>query len=479
MPADTAPTLLVIDDDHLVRRAVSRTLSAQGFRVLTAADGSQGLDILAEDEVDVALIDIGLPGMDGLEVLRTAQHVSPLTECVIFTGQGNISTAYSSLDAGASDYFEKPIRDWQRFQQVLRRAAQIRRLKKEKRQLQRRVFESDSGDLIGNHSSMVALRRLIRSVAGSSASILVYGESGTGKELVAESIHRESGRKGQFVKINCASFPADLMESELFGWEKGAHSTATSAKPGLFEVAEDGTILLDEIGEMPFDLQAKLLRVLEGHSIRRLGGTRETTVNARVLAATNRDLAGAVREGRFRQDLFFRINVIRIDVPPLRDRREDVALLTYHFIQQFNESERRSVRRVPQSVLARLEAHDWPGNVRELRNILHRAVLLSTGEDLDLSSVGPGLPHPNAAASFVDTTEHGSEVELGGVFDLAYTAAKAEVLSAFTVRYLKHHLAQAGGNITRAAEATGMARPNFKRLMRRYGVEVPKGPTTG
>ncbi len=470
------PTLLVIDDDHLVRRAVSRTLSSQGFRVLTAGDGPEGLDLLATDDVDVALIDIGLPGMDGLEVLRTAQHVSPTTECIIFTGQGNISTAYSSLDAGASDYFEKPIRDWQRFHQVLRRATQVRRLKKEKRLLESRV-DGSTGALIGNARSMVELRRLIRSVAQSSASVLIIGESGTGKELVAEAVHHESGRKGQFVKINCASVPPDLMESELFGWEKGAHSTATQSKPGLFEVAEDGTILLDEIGDMPVDLQAKLLRVLEGRSMRRLGGTRETPVNARVLAATNQDLSKRIRDGKFRQDLFFRINVISIQVPPLRDRSEDVALLAYHFIKQFNESEGREVRRLDSEILRRLEAHDWPGNVRELRNVLHRAVLLSRGEELDLAALtfvgSSGAPSP--VEQVLDAAPHGLDSELHGIFDEPYSVAKADVVRAFTVRYLKHRLAQAGGNITRAAEASSMQRPNFKRLMKRFGVEVPGG----
>jgi len=469
----TAPTLLVIDDDPLVRRAVSRTLSAQGFRVLTAGDGPEGLDVLTSDEVDVALIDIGLPGMDGLTVLRNALQLCPSTECIIFTGQGNISTAYQSLDAGASDYFEKPIRDWQRFQQVLRRATQVRRLKKEKQILERRV-EGETGILIGNSQPMVRLRSMVRSVATSSASILIVGESGVGKELVAEAIHYESARKGQFVRINCASVPPDLMESELFGWEKGAHSTATHSKPGLFEIAEDGTILLDEIAEMSYELQAKLLRVLENRAFRRLGGTREIYVNARVLAATNQNMDNAIATGRFRRDLYFRINVITIDVPPLRERREDVALLTYHFIKQFNETEERQVRRVSPALLAKLELYDWPGNVRELRNMLQRAVLLSTGDELEAGALDGVLV--SSVSPVDELLGHGPPrhpEDVPELFSLDYTDAKAEVLQAFTRRYLKHHLGRAGGNITRAADSSGMLRPNFKRLMKRFGVEVP------
>lgn len=473
MNDDSRPILLVIDDDHLVRRAVSRTLTAQGFHVLTAGDGPEGLGVLSANEVDVAIIDIGLPGMDGLEVLRQAQAMSPLTECIILTGQGNISTAYASLDAGASDYFEKPIHDWQRFQQVLRRATQVRRLKRERRVLTKRFLDDGPRKLIGNSRVMQELRELIAAVSKSSASILIHGESGTGKELVGEAIHRESGKKGQFVRINCASFPADLMEGELFGWEKGAHSTATQSKPGLFEVAQDGTILLDEIGEMPFDLQAKLLRVLEGRTIRRLGGTRETPVNARVVASTNRDLSRAVKEGRFRQDLFFRINVIQIRVPPLRDRKDDIALLTYNFIQVFNEDEARGVRRVSADFLERLERYEWPGNVRELRNLLHRAVLLAEGEELSaLSLEGSQAANPQPAS--VSGRSPGLPDEMEALFHMAYADAKREVVGAFTAAYLRRKLGEAGGNITRAADASDMLRPNFKRLMRRHSVDVPK-----
>ena len=467
------PTLLVVDDDLLIRRAVERMLTAQGYRVLSAGEGTEALALMAKHDVDVALIDLQLPGISGLDLLRQLRAENPSTECIIFTGHGDVSTAFSSLEAGASDYFEKPIRDWQRFQQVLRRAAEVRRLKKETIRLQRKV-KRPQNHLIGNSPAMEAVRQLVSSVAASSASILIMGESGVGKELVAEAIHVESGREGEFVRINCASVPHDLIEGELFGWEKGAHSTATQSKEGLFEVAGTGTVMLDEIGDMPYDLQAKLLRVLESRKFRRLGGTKEKDFNARIVAATNMNLTKAIASGKFRQDLYFRINVVTIPVPTLRERREDIPLLSYHFVRMFNQSEGRTVRHVQPAVLAKLEAHDWPGNIRELRNVLHRAVLLSVGTELDERALGPGFSGPTVPLDQMmpvnDTT-----LDLPDLFDMPYSEAKGEVVNAFTIRYLKRRLAQAGGNITRAADASGLLRPNFKRLMKQYEVAVPQG----
>ena len=468
------PTLLVIDDDPLMRRSVQRTLSSQGYRVLVAASGREGLETLSAERIDVALVDLEMPEMDGLEVLRMARKTSPATECIILTQEGDIATAYSSLDAGASDYFEKPIQDWQRFQQVLRRATEVRRLKDEKELLHTQA-ERRGTRLIGNSPELDRVRHLVHSVAKSTASILILGESGVGKELVAEAIHEESCRHGQFVRINCASVPGELIEGELFGWEKGAHSMATSSKQGLFEVAEAGTMLLDEIGDMPLDLQAKLLRVLESRRFRRLGGTKELSTDVRILAATNFDLSKRISAGLFRADLYYRLNVLTIPVPTLRERRDDVALLTYHFIKMFNASEARGVRRVDKHVLQRLEAYDWPGNVRELRNVLHRAVLLSTDEALDPNAVEDAIgPVGDTLESVVDFPMSSGVAEpLPDLLALHYAEAKQTLVRAFTVRYLSDRLAHAGGNITRAADASGMLRPNFRRLMKQFDVEVP------
>jgi DNA-binding NtrC family response regulator len=396
-------------------------------------------------------------------------------ECIIFTGQGDVSTAFSCLEAGASDYFEKPIRDWQRFQQVLRRATEVRRLRKETQRLQRRVPRHETS-LIGAAPAMEQVRALVASVARSTASILIVGESGAGKELVAEAIHAESGRGGEFVRINCASVPHDLIEGELFGWERGAHSTATQPKEGLFEVAAGGTVMLDEIGDMPVDLQSKLLRVLESRKFRRLGGTREKEMNARVVAATNMNLEQAIRTGKFRGDLYYRINVVSIPVPPLRDRRQDIPLLTYHFVRQFNEAEERNVRHVHPEVLARFEAYDWPGNVRELRNVLHRAVLLTTGVELGPDALGPQFaPAPPREALASAKPDHPAAGFSAAWLDLDYADAKKEMVHWFTTAYLRRKLARHAGNISKAAESSGLLRPNFKRLMNQFDVAAPNG----
>jgi DNA-binding NtrC family response regulator len=453
-------------------------LTNQGYKVLSAAEGNQALSLLHANDVDVALIDLHLPGMSGIDVLKRVRADSPSTECIIFTGQGDVTTAFSSLDAGASDYFEKPIRDWQRFQQVLRRAAEVRRLKRETQRLQKRVKRPQS-PLIGNSPAMEAVRQFVASVAASSASILIVGESGVGKELVAEAIHLDSGRGGEFVRINCASVPHDLLEGELFGWEKGAHSTATQSKEGLFEVANGGTVMLDEVGDMPYDIQAKLLRVRESRKFRRLGGTKEKDMNARVVAATNQDMERHIQQGKFRRDLYFRINVVTVPVPPLRERREDIPVLTYHFVRQFNEAEGREVQRISPAVLARLEACEWPGNIRELRNVLHRAVLLSTGPELGIDALGPGFASQAPALETVLEETESTDGIPSDLYDLPFSDAKGEVVNAFTVKYLKRRLNQAGGNITRAADASGLLRPNFKRLMKQFDVNVPQGNDEG
>lgn len=466
-----APTILVVDDDPLVLRAVRRTLTSQGYSVLCAASGSEAVAISKENEVDVALIDLVLGDMDGLAVLKVVKAQHPAAECLIVTGVADVTSAHKSLEQGASDYFEKPIKDWVRFNQVLRRAAELCRLKKDKELLQRRMDSQLSG-LLGRSKAMQPVRQMVERVADSKASILLIGESGVGKEVISEAIHRLSGRKGAFVKLNCAAVPAELLEAELFGFAKGAHSTAHKEKPGLFETAEDGTILLDEIGEMAYDMQAKLLRVLENSTFRRIGETAERVMTARVLAATNANLQDAIDRGRFREDLYHRLNVIKVHIPPLRRRREDIPMLVLRFIDHFNKQEARNVRRVPDAVMKRLGAYTWPGNVRELRNVIHRAVLLSVDSDLSDASIGDALSGRSEDPVTARPSQPGIDPQIA-IFDQSYAHAKATVVEGFTVRYLTHLLMRNGGNVTRAAADAGMQRPNFRRLMRQFGVAVP------
>ena len=335
-------------------------------------------------------------------------------------------------------------------------------MKKEKEILQRRMDSQLSG-LLGRSKAMQPVRQMVERVADSRASILLMGESGVGKEVIAEAIHRLSGRKGTFVKINCAAVPAELLEAELFGYAKGAHSTAHQSKSGLFETAAHGTILLDEIGEMAYDMHS---------TFRRIGETDERRMTARVLAATNANLQDAIDRGRFREDLYHRLNVIKVHIPPLRRRREDIPMLVYRFIDHFNGQEARNVRRVPDAVMDRLRSYSWPGNVRELRNVIHRAVLLSVDSDLSGSSLGDALSGRPEEPTTARPSQPGIDPQID-IFDQPYSNAKAAVVEGFTVRYLTHLLMRNGGNVTRAAAEAGMQRPNFRRLMRQYGVTSP------
>ena len=472
-----SPTILVIDDDPQVLRAIAHTLGKQGYTVLTALDGELALELVNANEVHVCLIDMNLPRWNGLEVMRKILEADPHMECIIFTEEADTNIAYRSIQEGASDYFEKPIRDWQRFQQVLRRAGQFRNLRQEKHQLESELKALvRSSSLIGRSKGIEEIRKLVFAVATTSTSVLLEGEPGVGKEVVAEELHRASGRNGRFVSINCANLDANRLESNLFGHEKGAFTGAHQAKPGLFEIAENGTVLLDEVGEMPYELQAQLLRVLESRRFRRMGGTQEKAMSARIVCATNRDLREAIDNKEFREDLLYRINVFTIPIPPLRERPEDIAPLTYFLISKLNESMKRNIRRVPSDFMRKLEQHIWPGNVRELRNVIERTMILCDGESLEVAA----LPdHMHARKPLVSMNPSSSALNSTGLpemyRDMPLSAAKEQVVQDLVRRYLVHRLNEAGGNITRAAQASGMQRPNFKREMKKYGVDVPKG----
>jgi len=455
--------VLIIDDDGLVRRAVRRSISALGYDVLEAYNGEEGLAQLAAHHVDVALVDMWMPGISGLEVLTRARSVSPDTECVVVTGHGDVETATRCLEAGAADYFEKPISDWPRFQQVLKRAAEFATLRRETQSLR---DEGGEGLLLGHSAAMSDVRFKLKRMAGSSAPVLLHGESGTGKELVARTLHKLSGRSGAFVGVNVGALPEQLLESELFGAKQGAHSTAMTDRDGYFAQADQGTLLLDEIGEMSPHMQVKLLRALESREFQPLGAGRTQPLTARVIAATHRDLVAEVRAGRFRNDLLYRLHVLELRLPPLRERGGDVALLTYRFVHEFNQVEARNVQRVTPEALRKLEARPWPGNVRELRNVIRRAVILAPGEELTddlLTEVGDGTP-----LSQVGTADD----PFGPWVPLEYGKAKEEAMGAFTRAYLVHHLRVGDGVVAKAARSAGMQRPNFRRLMTRYGVEA-------
>jgi two-component system, NtrC family, response regulator AtoC len=442
--------VLVIDDDPLVRRSIRRVLTTLGYEVSEAEDGESGLDMLSALQPDVALVDVRMPGIGGIEVLSRAKVTAPGTDCIVVTGHGDVEIASQSLLAGASDYFEKPIHDWQRFQQVLRRAVEIARLRRENQRLR----DDDEELLFGPSEEMQALRERVRQVAASTATALVLGESGSGKDLVAKVIHRRSGRTGPYVPANCGGI---------------------SVLDGLFREADDGTLFLDEIGDLPIDLQGHLLRAIEQRTYRLTGGE-ERPLTARIVAATHKDLRTEAAEGRFRTDLLFRIDVLRVEVPPLRLRVGDIVPLVYRFIDEFNHTETRAVRRVSPEALRLLEQWTWPGNVRELRNVLHNAVVMCHGEEVgtdDLRGIGQGSTLRRTPSPAGGPREAAGP--FGALLELKYAEAKERAVEWFTDAYLQYHLASTDGNITQAAERAGMARPNFSRLMRRFGIEPQKG----
>jgi DNA-binding NtrC family response regulator len=383
--------ILIVDDEAIVAETISEMLEGWGYETAVASDGRAGLAAVEEFYPSVVVSDVYMPNLDGFGLLRGVRELHPETAVILLTGQGTVEMALRAIqEEGAFHYFEKPI-DFAKLRFVVERAVEFAEARRENVALRRQLRDRGAfGELVGTSDPMRQIYALIEQVAPSSASVLITGESGTGKELVARTIHNLSPRKNSgFVAINCSAIPETLMESELFGHERGAFTGAATRRLGCFEIANGGTLLLDEISEMPVSLQAKLLRVLEDRKIRRLGGTHEVPVDVRVLAATNRDPAEAVEEGSFREDLLYRLNVIAIDLPPLRLRKDDIPLLSQHLVAQLAERHARPARFLSADAVEALQSHTWPGNVRELRNVIERAVIICSGETIERHHLAP------------------------------------------------------------------------------------------
>ncbi|NPB09826.1 MAG: sigma-54-dependent Fis family transcriptional regulator [Thermodesulfobacteria bacterium] len=381
-------SILIIEDNPDEALLLQSTLQESGYHVETAYDGTEGIEKLENSFFDVVITDLAMPKMGGLEVLEYIVENTPETICIILTGHGTIKGAVEAIKKGAYDYLTKPVRK-EEITLVLEKALETRRLRRENEYLRRRLWQEwGYGEIIGKSQPMRQVFSLIEKVADTDSTILILGESGTGKELVARAIHQASHRRdGPFIPVNCGAIPEELLESELFGHEKGAFTGAIKTRVGRFELAHGGTIFLDEVSEMSPKLQVKLLRVLQERTFERVGGTRPIQVDIRVIAATNRDLEKEVREGRFREDLYYRLNVIPIKLPPLRERREDIPLLIEHFLKRFAKRKNREVTGISREALECLMRHDWPGNVRELENVIERMVILSNNEILALEDV--------------------------------------------------------------------------------------------
>jgi DNA-binding NtrC family response regulator len=467
-------TILVIDDERELISSIRKILTRQGMTVHGAGSGEEGLLQLQGDEPpDLVLTDLMMPGIGGLEVLRSVRRKHPTVPVVLMTAYATIETAVQAVREGAWDYLAKPFTADQLVLTV-QRALKHRRLEDENRalraQLGARGASEDLG-ILGESQPIARLRQLVGRVGPTDLSVLITGESGTGKEVVAKALHASSKRSRKpFVPVDCAAIPANLMESELFGHERGAFTGASGRRKGLVEAADGGTFFLDEIGEMSADVQVKLLRLLQERQFRRVGGTDILSADLRVVAATNRELEKMVREGGFREDLFHRLNVVHLHLPPLRTRREDVPVLLQHFIERFTAEAGRPSLRMGAGVVEVLTAYDWPGNVRELVNCARFVSSLAPGPELRLADLPPRLRSlasgpraPEAAAA----AEQGSAPGVTIRYDLPYKKAKRLWLEVFEFAYVSRLLQDHGGNVSHAARAAGIDRKSIQRLMKR------------
>ncbi len=393
------PTLLIVDDEAKMLRLLRLRLEADGYTVLTAPDAGQAQALLAAQPVDLLLTDLRLPGAGGLELLAAAKHQDAALPVVVMTAHGSVETAVEAMKAGASDYLLKPFA-LDELEMVLRKELDVRALRHENQALRAQLdARYDYPNIIGRGPAMRAVLELVERVAPTLSTVLIGGESGVGKDLIAHALHQHSRRaRGPFIKINSTAIPETLLESELFGYEKGAFTGASTSKPGKFELADGGTLFLDEIGDVPAATQVKLLRVLQERSFERLGGTRTLKVDVRLIAATNRNLRAALEEGSFREDLYYRLNVVPIDLPPLREHKEDIPELAAHFVAKFARAAEKPVAGLTPAALERLMGFDWPGNVRELENIIERAVALSAGERIEAADIRLDLSPARPAA---------------------------------------------------------------------------------
>lgn len=447
--------ILVVDDDVEMRELVHDVLKARGHQVTTAGSGQEALTLLAQSDFPVVLTDLRMKGMGGTELLTEIKRVYPDIDVILMTAFGSVETAVEAMKLGASDYLTKPVRS-EEIVRVVERAVREASLLREVGRLRKEVHKEYSfHQILGKSKAIQAVFDLIRRVADTPTNVLITGESGTGKELVAKAIHFNSERReGPFVPVNCAAIPEQLLESELFGHMRGAFTDAKMDKRGLFEEAQKGTVFLDEISELPLMLQAKILRVIQEKEIRRVGATKPISVDVRIIAATNLNLNLEVKAKRFREDLYYRLNVIELKLPPLRERREDIPLLVEAFLKKCGDARGKAMKGVSESALAMLMDYAWPGNVRELENVIERAVTLSLGEKIGPDDLPPAVQGARGDRRVLDEA-----------------AEKTLTLHEIEKEYIKKILEKMGGNKYQAAHALGIDR---KTLYRKLG-EIEEG----
>jgi two-component system, NtrC family, nitrogen regulation response regulator NtrX len=443
-------TVLIVDDEKSICQSLGSILADEGYEVLTAENGEDALKIVEEEIPCLVLLDIWLPGMDGIEVLKLIKSEHPQVRVIIMSGHGTIETAVKATKLGAFDFIEKPL-SLEKVIIDVNHVFDVIRLEEENKLLKQKIIHDY--DLTGTSAPTLELKEMISIVAPTNAWILIMGENGTGKELVARSIHRQSKRAGKpFIEVNCAAIPEDLIESELFGHEKGAFTGATEKRRGKFDLAHEGTLFLDEVADMSLKAQAKILRILQEKKFERVGGSTVIPTDVRVLAATNKDLEKEMEEGRFRQDLYYRLNVIPLRILPLRDRKEDVPALVNRFLQELALKEGETEKTIKEDALAILMEYSWPGNVRELKNIIERLVIMIPNNEITANDI-PSLIREYQSAE-PDETD-------------SLRLAKMD----FEKRYILKKLQEYDGNISKTAEAIGLERSNLHRKIKRYNLE--------
>lgn len=444
--------ILVVDDEKDILRALEFILSREGYAVTTATGGEEAVELLKKEEYDLILTDLRMPGMDGMEVLEKALQLRPSTAVIIMTAYATVESAVQAMKMGASDYIVKPFIN-EDVKLRIKRLLEHRKLREENMLLRQQLSQRIPGRIfLGNSNQIQQLMSLLEQVIPTKSNVLILGESGTGKGLIAELIHYNSPRKDKpFISINCSAIPETLLESELFGYKKGAFTGAVSDKKGLITMADSGTLFLDEIGDMPLSLQAKLLKVIETGEIMPLGDTVKRFVDVRIIAATNSDLEQKVKEGKFREDLYYRLSVIEIKISPLRERKEDIPVLVNHFIKTISEENRKNIKGIDNEAMALLLRYPWPGNVRELKNVVERAVVLARGEYITPSE----LPDKLKSSLSTDTSQTGLR----------------EALSEFERSFIINTYEQHNKDKEATARALGIDLVTLYRKLKKYGIE--------
>lgn len=462
--------ILIIDDEESILKSLSGALSDEGYRAIIASSGKEGLESIRTAKPDIVLLDIWMPGLDGLETLKQIKTEFPEQMVIMMSGHGNIETAVKTTKLGAFDFIEKPL-SLERLLVLLQNASSVHDLARENQALRKQVDKART--LIGASPAMKLIQELVRRVAPTTGSVLITGENGTGKEVVAHSIHALSPRyQKPFVEVNCAAIPEELIESELFGHEKGAFTGATHLRRGKFDLANGGSLFLDEIGDMSVKTQAKILRILQEQKFERVGGSQTISVDVRVVAATNKDLKAEIQKGCFREDLYYRLNVIPFVIPPLRDRKEDIPLLADHFLKEFSTTHGRRLRALSPEGLQVLLAYSWPGNVRELKNLIERLVILTMdAEEGQIISAATLLGHLGQEVA-VGTKSANSALNPTTNITTNLTTNLKDARHEFEKEFILKTLKENDWNVSKTAQILGVERSHLHRKIKSYGIET-------